>query len=211
MFKYLLSILVFFSAEFALAGKHKISVPGKPDVYVPTFESDGKSLKVNGSFTPNGGIVGKTDGINPTVGKIGEQKTNERTTSLPSLVANTYFSIDSGNTSFNDGNEIGVTLTAGIWDIQGHAQILAGSGVVIRYFAAGIGTQKGNNATGMSITINQSEISSLLEAGSSATLTTPTWRVNITDTTTYYLKGIFLFSSGATASARGSLVAKRVI
>lgn len=48
MFKYLLSILVFFSAEFALAGKHKISVPGKPDVYVPTFESDGKSMIFKG-------------------------------------------------------------------------------------------------------------------------------------------------------------------
>jgi microcystin-dependent protein len=47
MSKYILAILLFFSAEFALAGKHKIAVPGKADVYVPTFESDGKTLKVD--------------------------------------------------------------------------------------------------------------------------------------------------------------------
>jgi hypothetical protein len=61
MSKYILAILLFFSAEFALAGKHKIAVPGKADVYVPTFESDGRTLNVeslNGPGTvPLGGMV----------------------------------------------------------------------------------------------------------------------------------------------------------
>lgn len=50
MFKYIFAILVFLNSSFAMAGKYKISQPGKADVYVPTLESDGKSLEINGNL-----------------------------------------------------------------------------------------------------------------------------------------------------------------
>lgn len=52
MFKYIFTILLILNSSFALAGRHKISQPGKPDVYVPTLESDGKTLKTLNLVSP---------------------------------------------------------------------------------------------------------------------------------------------------------------
>jgi hypothetical protein len=176
-----------------------------------TFNTTPKSDTVDEKTSTNGvQIKGRSSGSAISAGYIGEVIVNDRTSALTSLVANTYFSIDTGNTSFNDGNETGVTLSAGIWDLQGQAQFLCGSSVTLSYMSAGVGTAKGNDATGMFITRNQSELGITTVAGSSATITTPVWRVNISSQTTYYLKGIFLFGTGASATARGSIVARRV-
>jgi len=50
MFKYIFIALVFLTSSFAQAGRYKISQPGKADVYVPTLESDGKTLILQPSF-----------------------------------------------------------------------------------------------------------------------------------------------------------------
>jgi hypothetical protein len=64
---FLLSILIYLNASIALAGKYKISQPGKADVYVPTYESDGKTLLVDSIVGPGTVPIGGLVAVMPSI------------------------------------------------------------------------------------------------------------------------------------------------
>ena len=162
-------------------------------------------------IVPAAGLPGNITGSAPAVGTIGEYIANVRSTASPNLSNNTVASIDSGNSTLNDNNETGITLTTGIWDIQG-AVYFVGSGTTnSTNLQAFIGTAKGNSSTGQVLYANTTVIATALSTPLGYTISTPIWRVTLSVSATYYyLKSFISFSGGGTVSATGTLRATRV-
>jgi hypothetical protein len=143
-------------------------------------------------------------------GFIGELKENIRNVLTPNVTSGQVWSIDSGNVTYNDNNEVGIILTAGVWAIQGIAHFSPGTSTVMSFASVGIGTAKGNAATGFDDQRNRAFSQLTFATGpTDSILITPVWWVNINSTITYYCKGQAQFSGG-TLSARGSIRALRI-
>jgi len=181
----------------------------------PTLVAPVLGTPASGTLSNCTQLGGVTTGSGVGSGIVGQYIENARTSVTPAWTSATIASIDSGNVTFNDGNETGITLGAGIWDIEGGAT-WAASGVitVCQIF---IGTAKGNSSTGLDNARNNAGISASFEpvgpltglANAACALSTPRYRVNLSGNTTYYLKGYALFSSGTT-NAVGCIRATRV-
>jgi hypothetical protein len=88
------------------------SSPGIVSTGTQTFAGD---KTFNGSITPSGGIVGKTDGVAVEVGKVGQRI--EAASSAATLIASSQYK-----------NQDSITLTAGIW--------LVNAGLTFQYGSA---------------------------------------------------------------------------
>lgn len=150
------------------------------------------------------GVPGNTTGSAIASGYVGEYIANNRSSNSPNFANNTWCSVDTGNSTLNDGAETGITLGAGIWDISGMVFITPSATVTL--VAASYGTGKGTSVTGQVQSQNYVQITS---TSGNTSLAIPTWRVNISSSTTYYLKAFASFSSG-TVNAIGIIRATRI-
>lgn len=175
---------------------------GKSVDSLPSAGTTGQFLMSQGSGTPpvmanlSGAITGITDGSNAGAGIIGEIITSS--ISQGSAVSLTTTAI---------ANITSITLTAGDWDV--HANAMFGGGAITGVqFQGFIGTVTGNDATGRDLAKNTCYAMPPL-AGSDSGCTLPVYRVNISTTTTYYLKANATFTIGS-AIAYGTIEARRI-
>lgn len=151
---------------------------------------------------------GVTDASDAHVGEVGEYKELERVSSI-AVTTDVWHSVDPGNSTFNDGNETGLTLTPGDWDISGSVLFAGVASTSLTRGYIGIGTAKGTTTTGVAEK-NSSRFQDISISGTPRfTLVTPTFRVSISNTTTYYLKSNSTFTV-STLSEVGTIRARRV-
>lgn len=158
----------------------------------------------SGVVTPSGGIHGQTAGSNASAGNIGEyvEKLQTSATDFPGLTTQW------GDATFDGGGNF--SLTAGDWDISVVFSFFKNGAVLAANNEICIGTVSGNDSTGKSTGVNHSYLTP--PDGSTASATTsniPSYRVNISGTTTYYLK-IFGTYTVATPQYRCRISARRV-
>jgi hypothetical protein len=182
----------FSSLASTTVGEASASSPGIVTTGTQTFAGD---KTFNGSITPSGGIVGKTDGLAVAAGRVGE-----RVESISGLINLT------GNGQYTDLTSI--TLTAGVWVIHaaGSGALNTGTGMTVFYIA--VGTAAGNTAGGAVQGSTQFDNPPPTSAYN-VTITIPGIYVNISATTTYYLKALASYSGG-TPAARGRITGIRI-
>lgn len=105
-----------------------------------------------------------------------------------------------------------ITLTAGDWDISAIANFARNAATFTSTaFEMGIGTASGNNSagtlTGRNLTILSGVAPTTFNHYSTSV---PTWRVSITSTTTYYLKGYCSVFTAGSPQSYGRISARRV-
>ena len=140
-------------------------------------------------------IKGVVDGSTSSAGNWGEY-----------LSSATAGAVNTGATGVY-GDLASIALTAGDWNVNGMVQT-TNNGATATAMAAGISSTSGNSTTGLTQGTNWlSQTGPLSTTDVSATIAN--YRVNITATTTYYLKYMAAFSAGQ-PQAYGSLTARRI-
>lgn len=150
-------------------------------------------------------VKGRTDGVEPGAGEIGEylEVTNGAFTGVSN---NVWGDLTSG-----------LTISAGIWELQAHASFDLNSNDV-KYVQIAIGTVTGNDPTGVDAArnsckfgINGNATANVFSSPSYDTdLITPVWRVNLSSSTTYYVKVYAIFNSGIVQTESVTLKATRI-
>lgn len=139
--------------------------------------------------------IGVSDGSNASTGYIGEFIIN----SVAAASAVTF-------TDGTAGDITSITLTAGDWEIEAKVQFTNGA-ITGTQFSGFIGTASGSSTTGQDTALNTS-YAGAPTATSDTTAAIPRFRVNVTATTTYYLKSKSSFTVG-TLKAYGFISARR--
>lgn len=141
-------------------------------------------------------VYGSTDGSSAPTGAIGEYQS-----SVVAVSSNTPPSgFFSDLTSF--------TLQPGDWEISAVVSFDNNTSSTITGLIMGIGTVAGNNLTGASLGNSRADFAGA-SGGWQLTMTIPSFRVNITAATTYYLKYQSTFASGQ-PKATGRISARRM-
>ncbi len=163
-------------------------------IVLSTFNATGFEFKGLADDTTIELFYGSSGGA---VGAVGE------------LISNTSGTVTLTTSQFNDAGTI--SLTAGTWDIEGNIRFDCAATTVCTRQIAGIGTVTGNSSTGVSTPENASDVA--YPAGyvpaSVVCHQTPTWRVVITATTSYYLKSFSTFTT-STQTCVGYIRATRI-
>lgn len=196
------------SGTFKLASS-LVNAVGNSPIDITSAAGGGTHTLQFGGFVLTSGVRGTATNDSATAGYVGEYKENVRSSATPNFSSNTTCSVDSGNVTLNDTNEVGITLTPGDWDIQGVVNFNGAAGTTASDLSIWIGTAKGTSATGEVDYANYNRNLQAWSAPVRATLVTPVWRVSIASSTTYYLKALATFAV-STLSAIGSIRARRV-
>jgi hypothetical protein len=157
----------------------------------------------NLTFSPTtAGIVGVTDGSVAAAGNVGER--------VVSSVAS-FINMTASTAQF--GNLTSISLTAGSWDINA-IMIFAGNGATItNVYEIFVSTFSGNTVTDVVPGDNNVFVGVPIGGGSGVLSqcggSIPSWHVNLTSTTTIYLKAIAFFSAG-TPQNMGRISATRI-
>lgn len=150
------------------------------------------------TFNPTtGGIVGTTTNDNAGTGKVGE-------------VLNATAALQSVSPSNNIAIDItSIDLTAGDWEITGHAAYLpaAATTVTCLYASIGVTSATANNTLGQFSGVNYPAL--VLGNTVYSTVTIPSFRVSLSATTTYYLVGLTSFGVN-TITVGGTMHARRL-
>lgn len=169
---------------------------------------------VSGTKTFAGQLIGKGTATNDdaAAGYIGEYLENLRATDSPTPTSGEWTSVDSGNATYNDGNETGITLTAGDWDITGLLHVRTSAGTTVAQVSACFGTAKGNNSAGLAVHNNYMSLFNVTTGTEDPAIPLHTLRVKVANgaTATYYLKASAILSAGTTVNFRGTIRARRV-
>lgn len=140
-------------------------------------------------------LRGNSDGKAAPAGSLGESISS----SLSSVNAITL-------TTATWADVASIFLTAGDWDVSGivnHNGTLTGT-----LIAAGISSTAGNSTTGLVLGDNYVTLPTVPTAAGDASLHIPSFRINTTIATTYYLKAQATFTVG-TSKAYGRISARR--
>lgn len=143
--------------------------------------------------------LGVTNGSFPNAGYIGEVITS----SIPvgssvTLSNNTYADVTS------------ISVTSGYWLLTGSIAFYGNGGSVVgTSFAGFFGTATGNSNTGIDASKNLTQDINAPTSTTDIINSLPPYIINITSTTTYYLKAYSLFSVG-TLKVYGSITARRI-
>lgn len=153
-------------------------------------------VATNGAVTATAGYMGNTDGSSPCAGCVGEFIQSRVTTFTNAPAATGLW-----------GDITSISLTAGDWDVTG-VVVLQPNGATVTDFDIGISSSSGNSATGLQAGDNQIETLPPT-AAADVTLVIPSFRVNISSTTIYYLKANISYSI-ATPKDTARISARRV-
>lgn len=138
-------------------------------------------------------VPGRTNGAAPAAGFIGEQLTGNAVAPGAAIATTTPQNITS------------VSLTAGVWDVSGVAGFIGWT--TASQIVASIGT---TSATLGTLGNNRIDNTGGVVAGSiSQCLTIPSYRINLSSTTTVYLVGYIAYTAGS-ATTFGTIRATRV-
>jgi len=154
------------------------SVPSIELVYTTIGGSNFWMVKA----TQSDGIYGKTTGVAPLTGCIGEELVSAVTSPTNITTTNTYQDAAS------------VALTPGIWDVS-YMLTFNLNGATSTLVGGGIGTASGNSSAGLTYGSTYGE-SFVPTATLSSSVTIVPLRVTISANTTYYGKVLALFSAG---------------
>ena len=203
------------------AGLLRVTI-GSPAGYsscVFNYQLNGPAVGATFPLSISAGLVlGRTDGAAVPAGYIGEIKESVRSSALnlPVASSNVYGDIDPGVSTWSDANATGLALTPGVWDLQGIVDLVAGATAptTVDFFDMFIGTAKQTSTTGIDPLRNRI-VTRIVEdkttGQSYATYVTPTFRVNISAGTTYYLKFRAIFSgAGSSIDCTGNLIGRRI-
>jgi hypothetical protein len=150
------------------------------------------------------GSKGFTDGSSGTAGYVGEYK-EVVSTGNKALTTATVQDVDSTPT--------GLTLTPGTWDISGHCILTTGVTTKLLNCTSWIGDTTGTSTSGRDVQRNYSTMAfdsaTGANGGANVSMIIPTWRVNISVPTTYYLKTGNTFTT-STLTANGIIRATRI-
>jgi hypothetical protein len=193
------------AATYAAAGGAWSTIAGSSTTKWRVKKSSGGQAVGWGEVNPGvssglvsaSGLKGATAGATIATGYVGEILTNAGT--LASITTAQY----------NDRGTI--TLTAGVWDITGTAGIDPAASTVVTEIRMGISSTSGNSATGLVAYENTlyNYFPAGFVPGGNIIYSLPVWRVNISSTTTYYVKIMAAFST-STCSADGFIRATRI-
>jgi len=151
----------------------------------------------------------------PWGGAVGNVLENVYSLGAINATTNTTFSIDSGNAAFNDGNETGVLLTPGVWDLEAHMTIVGAASTTVSEVQLYLATSKGNTSTGYDANRNVCQIGPLavgaFVAPARGSYSTPVYRVKVIPgtTQTWYAKGNVTFAA-STLTYLGGIRATKV-
>jgi hypothetical protein len=156
------------------------------------------AVDINSSGTV--AIKGTTTNDNASAGNVGEYIENVNSASSTNMPATGTFGVDQS-----------ITLTAGDWDITAMLLVFQNSATVSIAPDMFIGTVAGNDVTNRLLGVNYCNGDNTTGSGPSTTwsLSVPSYRVSISATTTYYLKGKISYSAG-TPQYRYRISARRV-
>lgn len=163
-------------------------------------------------------VHGTNTNDNAAAGHYGQYLSNAQTTGLTisTITSGHAFDCDS-SASVSSGDTTGATgipLTAGDWDIEGtiYFQISSATVTSISHLGAWYGTATGNSTTGKTIGANvvSDDRTFSTTNGNEWGLSLPRYRVSISGSTTYYLKGQVVFAIGSGAlKCYGTISARR--
>ena len=127
-------------------------------------------------------LVPITDGTTPAVGQVGylTSATQAALTGAGVGLTNTW------------GSVISLALPAGVWEIQGLAQISEATAFLSEFFRAGVS----DSATGLGISAFEYTQNAPVLTGQPIQVLTPVKRVSIAIPTTFYLNTYFIYASG---------------
>lgn len=129
-------------------------------------------------------LTGVTDGSVAGAGAVGEILIFSLLTNTNTGTTGAYFDAVSGS------------ITAGCWDLQGTIQYAAAGATLGNGHEVGISVTTGNSNTGQIDTVNWVEGTTNPNSTENQSVTTPTYRINISTPTTHYLKGLINFTLG---------------
>lgn len=142
-------------------------------------------------------ILGVTDASNASSGYIGEIiSSSVASGSAVSLTTTVVATVTS------------ITLSAGDWEIYGSIAF-SGGAVTATQSQGFFGTASGSSSTGRDLAKNTVSAGVGSSVSSDLTMAMPTYRVNITTPTTYYLKANSTFTIGS-ATTYGTIEARRM-
>lgn len=160
----------------------------------------------SGLPTGAGQYLGTNTNDTATAGNIGEYIEN-------SLAAGSAVSITSGAATDLDsggGSPVGIVLTAGCWDISFNASFIVAASTSVTKLSAWVGTATGDSTTGQDLAKNYSAVATAANVMSGTqTLCIAPYRVTLSGSQTYYLKGTGTFSV-STMTGYGTIRATRV-
>lgn len=149
------------------------------------------------------GVPGATAGTTVASGYVGELVEQTRTS---------YSSVTTTNT-YGDVTASPISLTAGVWLITGIVSYNIGtsSGQTITNLEAGIGTASGTSSTGLTVGTTHFYSPTAPTSNAETLVVVPSVYVNISSTTSYYLKYRCGYSGGSGAmTVGGRITAVRV-
>jgi hypothetical protein len=167
--------------------------------------SSGQIATFAGAITPSqtAGIVGTTTNNNANAGSIGEVVSS-------SVAVGSAVSVTTASSAISGKTVTSISLTAGDWDVFGTLGLNGTATTNFTVMAGGINTV---TDTLNSLYEERTEfiygVSGLVPAGSPVSFTTPTTRVSIASTTTYYLIAYAQFTV-STATGFGRITARRM-
>lgn len=150
--------------------------------------------------------------ISASTGGVAIQGTNSTDTAAAGYVGEFVSNTGAGGSltsgQFRDAGTI--TLSAGCWDISGGVTFSPAATTNVTRFQGGIGTVTGNDSTGLTNAQSSFIVSQAASIpGNDVVYTTPVFRVNLSGSTTYYMKARMDFTV-STASASGYIRATRI-
>lgn len=154
---------------------------------------NGGLVVAGGAITPvsTAGIVGTNTNNNATAGAYGEYVTNS--------------GAGVALTTATPANATSVSLTAGDWDVSGSVQFVPAGTTTVSAIAAGVSTTSATlGALG-----SFNSLSATLTTGAGQIISTPTFRISLSATTTVYIVAQMTFGV-STATCGGFIRARRV-
>lgn len=183
------------SASSTVSGTGFSTYLASPPAIGTTTPAAGKftTLQTTSAITPSStsGIAGTTTNDNANAGSVGE------------YVTSSYSSFSLTNNT--NQNYTSIILTAGDWDVTGHALFQVGAGATMTAQVLGISTTSATLPSVGNFWQGQTSISGTAAQSAIA----PVQRLSLSSTTTVYIVGLSLFSGG-TASATGFIRARRM-
>lgn len=186
----------FSSLASTTVGEASASSPGIVSIGTQTFAGN---KTFNGSITPSGGIVGKTDGVAVSAGNVGQLLRESRDRSAQTALTTGV----SANITANP-----MTLTAGVWLVTGSVSIIGTATSARLDFGLSTTSATLPPASDIPSLRNYSSITVNLTLADLPLFVGP-WYVNISSTTTLYLVGNSVYSGG-TCNAYGFMQAVRI-
>ncbi len=143
------------------------------------------------------GIIGVTDGSGASPGQVGEEV--RATSSGTSFGASGVWT-----------NIASIVLTAGDWDVTGLCDFQAGgSGSAYLSMGCAVSVNSGNTTTDQHLGDNQMQAVPPIIGVADNSAYIPTYQINVSATTTVYLKGLFNYTSSA-GNMTGRISARRM-